>query len=204
MTFSGMKNALICFCIFHEKWGTKWSQNRCQNRLVMILGGPRAARDPLWMFSGWKKTEKGACRKWCWNFNLKKSAKNQKKTIIDRLRTIPGSFLEWSGGKGGRYWIDAGWLHRSPTRFAPRRGAADENRPKMALEPTLGHWLSIFWSFGAMQKKTQFVDTFLEAQKSEKLDRGAANTAFWGHGPGPRIGFLRILVPGAASRATWY
>ena len=47
MTFSGMKNALIFLCIFHEKRAPKWSQNRCQNRLVTILGGPRAARDPL-------------------------------------------------------------------------------------------------------------------------------------------------------------
>ena len=63
MTFSGMKNALICLCIFHETWAPKWSQNRCQNRLVTILGGPRAARDPLWMFSGRKKTEKGCSKK---------------------------------------------------------------------------------------------------------------------------------------------
>ena len=69
MTFSGMKNALIFLCTFHGKWAPKWSQNRCQNRTVTILGGPRAARDPLWMFSGRKKTEKGCskidAKKWC-------------------------------------------------------------------------------------------------------------------------------------------
>ena len=73
MTFSGMKNALIFLCIFHEKWAPKWSQNRCQNRLVTILGGPRAARDPLWMFSGRKKTEKG-----CSKIDAKKMMRNLK------------------------------------------------------------------------------------------------------------------------------
>lgn len=62
MTFSVMKNALIFLCTFHEKRAAKWTQNQCQNRTMTILGGPRAARDPLWMFSGRKKAEKG-CQK---------------------------------------------------------------------------------------------------------------------------------------------
>ena len=37
-----------------------------------------------------------------------KNKKKNQKISQNRLRTIPGSFLEWSGGKGGRYWIDAG------------------------------------------------------------------------------------------------
>ena len=82
MTFSGMKNALIFLCIFHGKWVPKWSQNRCQNRLVTILGGPRAARDPLWMFSGRQRTEKG-----CSKIDAKKMMRNleqNKPNLCDR------------------------------------------------------------------------------------------------------------------------
>ena len=48
---------------------------------------------------------------------------------------------------------------------------------KMALESTLGHSLSIFWPFGAMQKHHMLFGTSLEAQKVEKLAQGATNGA---------------------------
>ena len=78
--------------------------------------------------------------------------------------------------------------------------------PKMALEPTLGHSLSIFWPFGAMQKKTWIFDAFLEDQKSEKSDQGAAKRLEIVSAGSPKNGFFGIWVPGAARARpeSWY
>ena len=64
--------------------------------------------------------------------------------------------------------------------------------PKIALEPTSGHWLDFLAFWSDTKKKHDFVDAFMEAQKSEKLDRGAAKRVIWGHEAGPSIAFLRI------------
>ena len=70
--------------------------------------------------------------------------------------------------------------------------------PKMALESTVGHSLSIFWPFGAMQKIHEFFDAFLEAQKSEKSEQGAAKGRLVRPETSPKNGFFGIWVPGAA------
>ena len=88
--FQSWKMRWLFNALFMKKWAPKWSQNRCQNRTMTILGGPRAARDPLWMFSGRKKTEKG-----CSKIDAKKM----------------DAFLEASGWKP---WVDQGrfWSRR--------------------------------------------------------------------------------------------
>ena len=50
-----------------------------------------------------KKDGKRSVPKMMLKFEPKKISQ---KAVFVRLWTIPGSFLEWSGGKGGRYWID--------------------------------------------------------------------------------------------------
>ena len=84
------------------------------------------------------------------------------------------------------------------TRFAPRRGAADENRSKNGSGTDLGPVIIDFFAFWSDAKKTKFVDAFLEGQKSEKSDQGAAKGRFVRPGTSPVNGFFGIWVPGAA------
>ena len=56
MTFSALNFASIFSWIFHEKWPLKWSQNRCQNHTMSILGGQGGANCRFRMLfeRGWK------------------------------------------------------------------------------------------------------------------------------------------------------
>ena len=56
MTFSALNFASIFSWTFHEKWPPKWSQNRCQNHTMSILGGQGGANCRFRMLFGrvWK------------------------------------------------------------------------------------------------------------------------------------------------------
>ena len=150
MTFSGMQRALIFLCIFHEKWAPKWSQNRCQNRLVVILGGPRAARDPLWMFSGRKKTEKG-----CSKIDAKKmmrSLRQNKPTLCDR-RAGFGAGGEVRRGQAPPGPAIPAWFSFQFKTPCTRRGAADTFSWKMVPRAPKGRFILLFERFWKGSKK---------------------------------------------------
>ena len=180
---------------FSWKMGSKMEPKSMPKSYNNDFGRPKGRPGPIVNVFRLKKDGKRSVPKVILKFEPKKKGQ---KPLFNRLRTIPGSFLEWSGGKGGRYWIDAGWLHRRLTRFAPRRGAADENSSKNGSGIDLGPFIIDFWAFWSDAKKTRFFDAFLEAQKSEKSDQGAAKRRLVRPGSSPKNGFFGIWVPGAA------
>ena len=80
----------------------------------------------------------------------------------------------------------------------PQATEIHENRSKNGSGTDLEPLILDFWAFWSDAKKTRIFDAFLEAQKSEKSDQGAAKRRFGTHEAGPSIAFLRIWVPGAA------
>ena len=148
MTLSVMKNALTFLCTFHEKWSPKWSQNQYQNRTITILGGPRAARDPLWMFSARKKTEKG-----CSKIDAKKWCEIWRRNGIDPCFS-EGPFWSRRGGKEGTspsgtgdFGFDSVIQSKTP---CTRRGAADflmKNGPSSAQGSIYSQFLVAFEEF---------------------------------------------------------
>ena len=62
----------------------------------------------------------------------------------------------------------------------------------------LGPFIIDFWAFWSDAKTTLIFDAFLEAQKSEKSEQGAAKGRLVRPGTSPVNGFFGIWVPGAA------
>ena len=73
-----------------------------------------------------------------------------------------------------------------------------ENRSKNGSGTDLGPLIIDFLAFWSDAKKTRFFDAFLEAQKSEKSDQGAAKGRLVVPGTSSENGFFGIWVPGAA------